>query len=169
MDRQRRSSLIGGLLLLLLGGWFLAVQLLPGLASWARLEFTWPLIIIGVGGLLFLLALLLGEPDMAVPAVIVAGIGGLLYWQNATGNWASWAYVWTLIPGFAGVGRMLSGVLGKDSRLALREGGNLIIASLVMFAIFSSFLGGRQLWGPYWPVLLILAGAWLLLRALLRR
>jgi hypothetical protein len=41
---------------------------------------------------------------MAVAACIIGGIGGILYWQSYTGDWASWAYVWTLIPGFSGIG-----------------------------------------------------------------
>ena len=103
MDSQRRSSLVGGLVLVLLGALFLAVQWLPGLQLW----FSWPLIIIGIGVLLLIVGLLTGVPAMAIPACIVGGIGGLLYWQNATGNWESWAYAWTLIPGFVGVGMVL--------------------------------------------------------------
>ena len=42
--------------------------------------------------------LLTGQPGMLVPACIVGGIGGMLYWQNLTGDWASWSYSWSLIP-----------------------------------------------------------------------
>jgi hypothetical protein len=116
------------------GGWFLAVQLVPGLGEWIQVEVSWPLIVIGVGVLLLLFGLLAGAPDMAVPATIVAGIGGLLYWMNNTGNWASWAYAWTLIPGFVGIGVILAGLFGGRMRSALREGGGLLVISLVMFA-----------------------------------
>ena len=40
---------------------------------------------------------------MMVPASIVTGIGGLLYWQNATGRWESWSYAWALIVASVGV------------------------------------------------------------------
>jgi hypothetical protein len=169
MDRHQRSNIIIGIILLLLGGWFLAVQLMPELGAWFNLQFSWPLIIVGVGVLLLFLGLVLGAPDMAVPATIVGGIGGLLYWQNSTGNWESWAYAWTLIPGFVGLGTILAGLLGGRSGGALREGGGLILTSLVLFAIFGSFLGGMNLFGAYWPVLLILLGIWLLLRPWVRR
>jgi hypothetical protein len=172
MDRQRRSNLVLGILLLLLGGWFLAVQLLPGLGDLINIDISWPLIVVGVGVLLFFLGLLIGAPDMAVPGTIVAGIGGILYWQNLTGNWASWAYVWTLIPGFVGIGIILSGLIGGRARASVREGGGLLIISLIMFAIFSSFLGpfvgGGAPLGRYWPVLLILVGLWLLARPWVR-
>jgi high-affinity Fe2+/Pb2+ permease len=105
---------------------------------------------------------------MAVPAAIVTGIGLLLYWQNATGNWESWAYVWALIPGFAGVGVLFAGLLGETPRQSLRDGVNLIIISLIMFVIAAAFLGGPNLLGPYWPVLIILFGVWLLIRPLWR-
>jgi len=111
---------------------------------------------------------LVRTPEMAVPATIVTGIGCLLYWQNATGRWESWAYVWTLIPGFVGVGTILAGLLGRNLRKSLSDGGSLIFISLIMFAIFSSFLGGRGFFGNYWPALLILLGLWILVRPLFR-
>lgn len=168
MDRQRRSSLVGGLILILFGGLFLAVQLFPGLRTLFNFSFSWPWFVIGAGFLLFILGLLVGAPGMAVPAAIVGGIGGLLYWQNSTGNWASWAYAWTLIPGFVGIGILLAGLLGEKPRQSIREGSQLLIISLVLFAIFSAFLGGGRIFGPYWPVLIILLGLWLLVQSLLR-
>jgi hypothetical protein len=164
MDSQRRSSLAGGLVLILLGALFLAVQWVPGLQLW----FSWPLIIIGIGVLLLIVGLLTGVPAMAMPACIVGGIGGLLYWQNATGNWESWAYAWTLIPGFVGVGMVLSGLLGGDTRQTVRGGGWLILISLVLFAVFASFFGALGLVGRYWPVLLIGLGLLVLAQSLFR-
>jgi hypothetical protein len=164
MDSQRRSSLAGGLVLVLLGALFLAVQWVPGLQLW----FSWPLIIIGIGVLLLIVGLLTGVPAMAIPACIVGGIGGLLYWQNATGNWESWAYAWALIPGFVGVGMVLSGLLGGDTRQTVRGGAWLILISLVLFAVFASFFGALGLVGSYWPVLLIGLGLLVLAQSLFR-
>jgi hypothetical protein len=156
--------LAGGLILILLGAWFLAVQFVPGLQAW----FSWPWIIIGVGVVMLLIGLLSGVPDLAVPACIIGGIGGLLYWQDATGNWDSWSYAWSLIPGFVGVGVILSGLFGGKALKSLREGGNLILISLILFVIFAAFLGGPNLLGDYWPALLILLGLWVLIRSLFR-
>ncbi len=164
MNRGRRSSLGFGVVLILLGTWFLVAQFIPAL----RMQFSWPWIIIGVGGIMLLLGALSGNPDMAVPACIIGGIGGLLYWQNYTGRWESWAYAWSLIPGFVGVGIILSGLLGGKLRKSLREGVNLLVISLVLFVIFGAFLGGPNLLGDYWPVLLILLGLWTLIRPLFR-
>ncbi len=165
-----RSRIISGVVLILLGVLFLSYQIAPAWWEWLQLAVSWPLLVIG-GGLLFLiLGLLTNTPNLAVPACIVGGIGGLLYWQNATGNWESWAYVWTLIPGFAGIGIILSGLLsGQKILQALENGTGAIFSSLIMFAIFGSFLGGMSTLGIYWPVLLIVAGLVVLLRALIRK
>lgn len=156
MDASRKSAIAGGIVLILLGLIFLAGQMFPELRSWIT-TFSWPLIIVGAGVLLLIIGLLTGVPGLAVPACIVAGIGGLLYWQNRTGDWASWAYAWALIPGFVGVGTILMGLLsgkGKD----VRDGANTVLVSLILFAIFGSFLGAPWRIGQYWPVLLILLG-----------
>lgn len=170
MESRTRSSAAWGVLLILLGLAFLSYQLMPNLWSWLNVEVGWPLIVIGVGVFLLVFGLLAGAPGMAIPACIVGGIGALLYWQNATGNWESWAYAWTLIPGFVGIGVILNGLLGGDKmRDALEGGGWLLIISLILFAIFGSMLGGGNILGPYWPALLILAGLLILARSLLRR
>jgi hypothetical protein len=167
MDRNRRSSIAIGAVLILLGLFFLIVQAVPGLRFW-MIEASWPLIIVGVGVLLLVIGLLANVPGMAVPACIVGGIGLLLYWQNATGYWESWAYAWALIPGFVGVGIILTGLLEGKPRSALEAGAWLIVISLILFAIFGSFLGGPAILGKYWPVLLILLGLLSLGRNLFR-
>jgi hypothetical protein len=164
MKHGRRSSLIGGLLLILFGGLILGVQLLPGL----RLSFSWPWIIIGLGVLMLAIGSATGVPGLAIPACIIAGLGGVLYYQTATGDWDSWAYIWSLIPGFVGAGILLTGLMGEEGREAIRAGGWLILVSLVLFAAFGSLFGALGMMGPYWPVLLILLGLMLLLTPLVR-
>ncbi len=157
MERSRRSGLGVGIVLLALGLLLLAGQLFPGIFGWVG-PITWPLVVIGVGIFLLLFGLATGNPSMAVPACVVGGIGVLLYWQNATQNFGSWAYAWALIPGFVGVGVILEGLFAGMFGKALLRGGWLILVSLVMFAVFASFMGGPKLLGNYWPVLLIILG-----------
>jgi len=168
MEKSRRSSLAFGVILIIFGAFFLALQLVPELKEWISWDKAWPLIVVGVGLALFVGALIGGAPGMAVPATLVTGIGCLLWWQNATGNWDSWAYAWALIPGFVGVGIIVSGMLEGNMRGALTGGGWLIVISLVLFFIFGSFLGGLDQLGAYWPVLLIGLGVLILLRPLFR-
>jgi hypothetical protein len=168
MDTSRRSGLAGGLILILVGGAFLAAQFVPGLRSWFGAENSWPLIVVGVGILFLVLAVALRAPPLAVPGCIVGGIGCLLFYQNATGNWESWAYAWTLIPGFVGLGVVLAGLMEGQARRALSSGLWLMLISLVAFVVFGSFLGlGR--FSPYWPVLLILGGLLILGQTLFGR
>ena len=162
MSRHGRMSLGAGILLVLLGGGLLAYNLIPGLKEALNITFTWPWIIIGVGGAMLLIGLLSGAPGMAVPAAIVAGIGGILYYQDQTGNWESWAYLWALIPGFVGLGVFISELLEGHLREAVRSGVRLMLISIVLFLIFAAFLGGPNLLGAYWPVLLILLGIYML-------
>lgn len=156
MEGSRRSALVGGVVLILLGLFFLVSQVAPGLWGWVG-PLSWPLIVVGVGAFLLLIGLASNAPGMAVPACIVGGIGLLLYWQNATGNWESWAYAWTLIPGFAGVGTILMGLWGGKWR-HVADGAGTVLVSLILFAVFASFFGGPFSLGKYWPVLLILLG-----------
>jgi len=170
MESRPRSSIATGVVLILLGLLFLSYQMMPGWWDWLQVELSWPLMVVGAGILLLIFGLLAGAPGMAVPACIVGGIGGLLYYQNASGDWGSWSYAWTLIPGFVGVGVILEGLLsGKNIRGALEGGLWTVLTSLILFTVFGSFLGGLNILGPYWPVLLIAAGLLVFVRALTRR
>ncbi len=149
---------MGGLLLLLLGLLLLAIQLWPGL----KVPFLWPWIIIGLGLLLLLIGSARGLPVLAVPASILAGIGSILHYQTITGDWDSWAYIWSLIPGFVGMGFLLSALMGGYGGSLARAGGSLILVSVVLFAVFGSVFGALGFMGDYWPALLILLGLVLL-------
>lgn len=169
MGEERRSRLTAGILMVIIGVALAAVQLVPGLSVWLSLDLTWPWFVIGAGGILLIIGLLVGAPEMAIPAVIVSGIGAILYWQNHTGNWGSWAYIWALIPGFSGLGMVLSRLLGSRDAKIMGRGLQLMLTSAIMFVIFSSFLGGWRIMGSYWPLLLIAAGALLMGRAFFNR
>jgi hypothetical protein len=78
-------------------------------------------------------------------------------------DYASWSYMWTLIPGFVGVGSILAGLLGDRTAHNIKRGLNMMVVSAVLFLVFSSFLGGWTLLGSYGPaILLILLGVWVL-------
>jgi hypothetical protein len=171
MSKERKSDLVFGIILLLIGGWFLAAQFdfVPRLNEIMNIEIQWPLIVIGVGVFLFLLGLLLRNPGMCVPACIVGGIGGLLYWSNSTGNWDDWSYLWTLIPGFVGIGIILSTLLGGEEKKGYREGFRLILISAVLFIVFLMLFSGQGQFLKYWPVLVILGGIWIIIQTIFRK
>ncbi len=173
MDTKKRTSLVGGIILIVLGIVFAITQIIP----FEKGQF-WPFYIIGAGVLLFVLGAFLGAPDMAIPACIVAGIGGILYWQasqfNAIPNiYASWAYVWALIPGFVAIGMALAALMGAHKRYSLFDIIDTLLTSLVLFMIFFAIFGpmfGHTLGflGPYWPLLIAGAGVIILIRGFMR-
>ncbi len=168
MNKKMRSNLGVGLVLILIGGWFLAVQFLPQLGTWFWGIFDWPVYIIIAGISFLIFGLVIGVPGLAVPAFIIGGIGGILYYQNLTGNWESWAYMWALIPGFVGLGVVVQSLLGEGGKKGFRSGLTSIFTSLVMFLIFGAFFGANPL-GSYWPVLLIALGLWLMIQPLFKQ
>ncbi|HSO11879.1 MAG TPA: hypothetical protein VLT51_05855 [Anaerolineales bacterium] len=167
--KQNRSSLALGLILLIIGGWLLVTRQVPALQAWMEDNFTWPMWTIGAGLLVLLIGLFTNAPGMAVPASIIAGIGGILYYQNRTSDFASWSYMWTLIPGFVGAGSILAGLLGENTRRNLGHGLRLLVTSAVLFLIFATFFGGLSILGDYGlPVVLILLGVYVLARGFMR-
>jgi hypothetical protein len=162
MKKQGRTQLALGIILILLGAWFIAQRTIPEVAAFAERFSDWPFWFIGAGVLLFLLGLIQGEPGLSVPAAVVAGLGGLFYYFEYVGDWTDW-YMWMLVPGFVGVGNILQGLLGKNTRHNLRGGLNLMVISAVLFLVFSAFFGGWNLLGNFGPaILLILLGLWVL-------
>jgi hypothetical protein len=167
--QQNRTNLFLGFLLILIGGWLIITRQVPAVQNWIGDNFTWPMWTIGAGLLIFIIGLLTSSPGMAIPASIVAGIGGILYYQNQTSDYGSWSYMWALIPGFVGVGTILVGLLGEHTRRNISHGLNLIVISTVLFLVFATFFGGISILGDYGAaVILILLGVYILIRGFLR-
>ena len=168
--KQNRSNLALGLILLIIGGWLLVTRQVPSLQAWMEDNFTWPMWTIGAGVLVLLIGLLTNAPGMAVPASIIAGIGGILYYQNNSSDWVSWSYAWALIPAFVGVGMILAAVLGGKPGKAYREALEPITFGLTAFVIIGSFFNAfTGVWGVIAPAILIAVGAILLVRNFLRK
>jgi hypothetical protein len=172
MEKKNRTQLVLGLLLILVAAWLIATRIKPDLANILHLTFDWPMWVMFAGAVILVIGLLVGAPDMAIPACIVAGIGGILYYQNATGHWESWAYMWTLIPGFVGVGKILSGIIGGDFMACLREGLRLLLICAILFTIFATIFNAWTIFGSYSayvPIaLLFVFGIWLIVRGIMR-
>ncbi len=172
MNASQRKSITSGILLVLIGLAFLAVQLIPSIRIWIEGQYAWPMNVILVALGLVVIGALTGEADMLVPASIVGGIGSILYLQNSgILTWESWAYAWTLIPGFVGLGVFLSGVIKWKKKQAF-EGLQTMLVSAVLFLVFGSLIGdafGYFPFSTYLPILLIALGIFLFIRALVNR
>jgi hypothetical protein len=168
MEQRRRSSLVGGILLILIGAWFAALQLVPGLGDWINIEFTWPLMIVAVGVILFVVGLIIAVPALVIPACIVGGVGVILYWQVATDGWVTWAFAWGLMPSFVGLGILLSSILEGQTAKGISEGGWLILFGIVLFFILGAAFGSLGWLSPYWPLLVVAIGLLMVIQGLLR-
>ena len=163
---MKKGNITGGLILILLGVWFLAVQFIPQLKIWA--EGNWALSIIGIAAIFLVVSILNNIPGLSIPAFIIGGLGGLLYYQNVTGDWGSWAYAWTLIPSFVGFGLLFFSLQTKDKG-TLKAGVILLYISALLFFAFGSFLGVSKQIIQFWPLLLIITGLWSMRRSLFRK
>jgi len=174
MHNHNRTQLVLGVILILIAGWLIATRADPRLAQLIRPARLRYLALLGHPdrGRLLVLGLLVGAPGMpSRPAFRRHRRHPVLPERHR--ELGLWAYMWTLIPGFAGVGSLLAGLLGDDTRSSLRHGLNSVVVSVILFAIFRSFFGAWAIFGvysAYLPIaLLVLAGIWLIVRASLRR
>lgn len=157
----KQKSIIGGLILILVGGCILLAQTVPAFGGLLDFSRQWPLFVIGLGGL-FLIGALVGSPELAIPGSIITGLGLIFYYQALSGNWASWAYMWALIPGFVGLGLFITGSLDKTRAEIRPEGRRLMLISGGLFLLFALFFNLTWSVMRLWPVALIAIGLWLL-------
>ncbi len=170
-NRPNNAALVGGTLLIGFGLLSLVGQLFRDVVNWSYL---WPLTIV-VAGALFFAGMFMGGPKvsgLAVPGTIIGGIGLLLLYQNLTGAWESWAYSWTLIVVFVGIGIYIMGSYGADEGQR-RAAVKVMKVGAILFVVFGAFfemifsmdrsLGLR---GLLFPSLLVLLGAYLIVRRL---
>jgi hypothetical protein len=167
------SGLALGLVLVVVGIFFLIMRLFNIDLS----SYGWPLYVIIPGLTLLIVGFVSLGTGALVPGGIVTVTGLILAAQNATGDWASWAYAWTLVvPGGAGLGLFLQGLRVHDAK-QVRLGRNMMFWAALMFmigfVIFESIFNiSGQDFGivsrAALPVLLIIIGVTLLARSMQR-
>jgi len=141
-------------------------------------HYGWPIYVIGLGLAVVLLGLTQRSGSgLTTFGSMVTVLGLILFYQNLTGHWDSWAYAWTLIaPGGSGVGMALSGVRVGNAGM-VRVGLWQIVTALGLFAagflFFEGLVGisGRRFPLPNWvlPLAVIVLGLLLLFRGFTAR
>jgi hypothetical protein len=160
------GTLVAGLVLIALGLLSLIGQIFRGFPF---MSYLWPFIIIGFGGLFFV-GMLAGGKSMAglaIPGAIISGLGLMMFIQNLTGYWQSWAYSWTIILVLIGLGIFIMGLYTED--LHRRQAGLRVMkVGAILFIIFGGFfelvLNAFQPYGVQqyiFPVLLVALGIYL--------
>jgi hypothetical protein len=156
---------IGAVVLIGLGVLFLLGQ------TFDIFGFGWPFFVM-LPGLAFLYFAIKGDrgaAGLAVPGAIVTGTGAILFYQNVTGHWESWAYAWSLYPVFLGLALAFVGERTDNSDLA-KVGRGFVrwgsVAFLALWALFELVIfTGNEAFGNFLlPLALIGAGLWLLFR-----
>ena len=168
MSNKRISgSFVGGIILIALGLLSLFGQLFRGFPF---LSYLWPFIIIGFGGLFFV-GMLAGGKSMAglaIPGALISGLGLMMFIQNLTGYWQSWAYSWTVILVLVGLGIFIMGLYTED--MHRRQAGIRVMkVGAILFIIFGGFFELIfTAFRPYGiqqyliPLLLVLLGIYLI-------
>ena len=139
---ERRGGVILGIILIALGGFFLAERVV----GFDLGHYGWPFFVIVPGVLLFAAALATADvragTGLATAGGITTMVGVVLAVQNATGLWSTWAYAWALVgPGGSGVGLFLYGLFRGQPDL-VSAGARTIGVALALFAGFGLFFEG---------------------------
>ena len=174
-QRSAAAPAVLGLLLIAVGAIFVIARqsgwdLFGSIGSWG-----WPLFIIVPGLVLLALSLVPARPagiGFAIAGAVVTTVGSILLYQSRTGDWETWAYAWALIPMAAGCALVLYGLYAQSSSMV--RGGTWIAGiGAVLFAVgawvFEGLFSGtpRPELNDLWPILVVGAGAVLVLRAVL--
>ena len=155
---MKRGSITIGILLILVGVLLIAIQLYPPLSDWV----SWPMIVLGIGLIFMVASLTSGNGDLAIPGFINTGIGGILLYQNVTGNWDSWSYMWALILVFIGLGILCANIINK-TRLD-RSGFTLAILGGAAFTVLYMTEHYNISSDLIWPAAIILVGLLIIFR-----
>lgn len=135
-------------------------------------RYGWPLFILIPGVLILAFSLSMkgnaGE-GFTVCGSIVTMTGLLLFYQNATNHWESWAYAWALIaPTSIGIGQSIFGLVKRRQHI-IESGRHLTSIGVAIFlggAVFFELIigiSGHGLSGLTWAFVLIGLGVLLLL------
>ena len=147
------------------------VNLFESIGSWG-----WPFFIIVPGVVLLALSLIPTPPKgigFATGGAIVTTVGSILLYQQRTGHWESWAYVWALIPLAAGLALILYGLVARERRMVTNGVWMAGIATLLFLVgawFFEGvFAGNSEIIdaGNWWPVAVIILGVVIAFRAVL--
>ncbi len=168
---RNRGALYAGILVVALGLIMLFAQATQGMhvlglnLGW---RLAWPFLIL-LAGLAFLLPIGIwwerraSLAGLAVPGVIITVNGLILLFQNMTGLWGTWSYLWALEPIAVALGLLALYFMTN------RDQGVLVASGIVGGVGVLGFLLSSGAFRILGPLVLILAGVLLAAGALTRR
>jgi hypothetical protein len=136
---------------------------------WSIWAVLWPLEVLSVALGFALMAVFLRNPWLSIPASIIGVTGLVLQFCAATGLWASWAVLWTVVPFSIGLPLLVIGTVSKNEGVKL-AGIILTGFAAVAFAAMSTILASfGWVTGLVGPIVVLGLGAWLIYSALMRK
>lgn len=168
MNKSNRALIIVALYLIMMGVFFTALMLVPGVS----LDSAWPTIFIVLGITLCLPpfiwpSLRAGLAALIVPGTMVVVLGLLFQYTVLADDWTAWLYAWLLVPASFGLGLMIASKAGGWSKGVTYFGLGVFILFAVAFGLFATLLGTITM-KVLGVVLLILSGIFLLAAAISR-
>jgi hypothetical protein len=171
-NNRNLASLLAGVILIGVGLLSVVGQVLDGFHVLDHIwHFTWPFFVIGFG-MLFFVGMFAGGKStggLAIPGSIITAVGLMLFYQNLTNHWESWAYGWTVILMAVGLGIFIMGAY-QDNEDRRQAGLKVLKLGLVMFVIFGAFFELLfSTFSPFglrrfvFPLMLIAFGAYLVI------
>lgn len=168
MNRESPShagSVIGGLIIIAIGVWFLLGALgvrLPGLGQF------WPIFPM-LGGLAFIGMYLFGDEEE--PGILIPGVSGFLvglfFFLVTLGplEWADLALWWPIFPLIGGIAFVITWFVDRDEPGLLVPGFGGVIVGLVGFLFTLGDLDPSWI-AQGWPLILIVVGLLILAQSL---
>ncbi|HEX7568433.1 MAG TPA: hypothetical protein VF355_07705 [Anaerolineaceae bacterium] len=165
MDNANRGTVVLGAFLVAIGAIFLVLNLIPGV----DMGKTWPVIFFFLATAFYLPAFLWqgarrGLGGLFIPGSILLVLGLIFVYDVLTGDWASWAYAWLLIPAGVGLGLTLGSAVGGWGRGPAQTGLWLMGVDVGLFALIATIFGGDPAIRTFGPLVIILAGVLILVR-----
>ena len=177
--RSNSGAIVTGVVLIMLGGFFLCATLAtPLFDRWGidlQLWKFWPVIFLIPGGAFFIpIILSLPRPErrrsasgFAIPGTVLLMLFLIFSYTTLTEDWEAWGYLWAAIPLSVGLGMYVMVLLGHRERGLFITASWLSGASLVFLTIFATFMSGGLL-RFVGPLLLILVGIVVVVAVLLQ-
>ena len=163
------GAIVTGVVLILLGGFFLCATLATPLFDRWGIDFQlwkfWPVIFL-IPGVGFYIPIMLSLPRperrrqaawFAIPGTILLMLFLIFSYTTWAENWGAWGYLWAATPLSVGLGMYVTYFLGQRERYLFITAGWLSGISLVVLTFFATFMAGGLL-RFIGPLLLILVG-----------
>lgn len=169
MNESNRGTMTAGIILVVLGALFFAMNLIPGINA-AK---TWPLILVVLGiGFCLPAAIWPNSREslagLLIPGCILLVLGAVFLFNTLTGIWSIWAIAWILIPGSVGLGLITGSYAGKWDRSVRQVGIWMLALSLSVFALFACLFDNLVI-KAIGAGMMIATGLILLIRSLIKK